>query len=137
MKTKNIFSLLLILYISTLHSQCPGGSVYLNSQTDVDNFIIDYPSCTEINGNLQIYGSSNTDKISNLSGLTNIESITGLLSFNSFSTNININGLNNLKTTYEFSFSGLQNGFGLTGDFSNLETINNYFLEKYGRLLGP
>lgn len=50
-------------------SQCP-NSIFLISQAEVDNFIVDYPNCTEIHS-LTVAGPD----ISNLYGLRNLEFI--------------------------------------------------------------
>src|SRR5690606_14947012 len=60
---------------TTLPLACPVGDVTLASQTQVNNFLINYPNCTEIQGNLHIQGNN----ITNLSALGNITGITGHL----------------------------------------------------------
>lgn len=43
--------LIFVLFIhSILFSQCPPGDVVLFSQSDVDDFVANYPNCTTING---------------------------------------------------------------------------------------
>ena len=49
MKSLINFALSLILY-SSISAQCPAGIITLNSQSDIDNFAITYPSCTAPNG---------------------------------------------------------------------------------------
>ncbi|MEZ4931527.1 MAG: hypothetical protein R2788_05285 [Saprospiraceae bacterium] len=56
-------------------AQCPPGSVTLNSQSDVNDFAANFPTCTTISGNLTISGAD----INNLSGLTSLTSVTGNL----------------------------------------------------------
>src|SRR5690606_35315504 len=67
-------------------AQCPEGSVELYYQADVNNFATNYPNCTEITGFLYISGSTITD----LSPLSNIQSIGGFLEivYNSQLTNL-------------------------------------------------
>jgi hypothetical protein len=54
---------------------CPTGNVTLNSQADVDNFVLQFPNCDIINGNLRLANGNITD----ITGLINITQITGLL----------------------------------------------------------
>lgn len=53
---------------------CPTGNVMLNSQADVDNFVLQFPNCTVINGNLKLEGN-----IFDITALINITQITGFL----------------------------------------------------------
>ena len=54
-------------------AQCPPGLVNLSTQAEVDNFIIQYPNCTEITGDLNIDGAAG---VTNLNGLRNLETVT-------------------------------------------------------------
>ncbi|MCK4678758.1 MAG: hypothetical protein KAT48_11550, partial [Bacteroidales bacterium] len=58
-------------YAETL--PCPPGDVTFNTQEEIDNFHMYYPSCTEINGNVHISGIF----ITNLGGLSVLTSIVG------------------------------------------------------------
>jgi len=51
-----------------IFSQCPIGSVTLNSQAEVNNFRVDYPNCTELQSQLRVEGAD----ITNLQGLSNL-----------------------------------------------------------------
>jgi hypothetical protein len=113
---------MLLFAFNQVMAQCPPGNVILDSQADVNDFLTNYPNCTEISGNLQIginAGTSDIIDISplgnltrvenslniwhnsmlpNLSGLNNITSVGGLdILFNSSLGNIN--GLSNLTST--------------------------------------
>lgn len=76
----NYLNLILLCLISIhLPGQCPTGSAILVTQAEVDQFILDYPNCTNINGSLWIGGNSPSD-ITDLSGLANIQTVSnGLL----------------------------------------------------------
>ena len=67
---KYIFLLFSWAVFLELNAQCPPGHVQFNSQSEVDQFIIDYPNCTVISGDLYISGG-----ITDLMGLQNITSI--------------------------------------------------------------
>jgi len=58
--------------------QCPTGGVFFSSQAEIDNFLVDYPNCTEIEGNLNIDEFFQTP-ISDLSPLQNLTVIGGEL----------------------------------------------------------
>jgi hypothetical protein len=51
----------------------PHGNYYFLSQSDIDNFPVHYPACTQLNGKVTIIG----DDITNLLGLNGISDISG------------------------------------------------------------
>ncbi|TYA84311.1 T9SS type B sorting domain-containing protein [Seonamhaeicola marinus] len=69
-----LFSFFLLNHL--LYSQCPSGDVYLNSQSDVENFIANYGTCEVINGT--VYVGDATD----ISGITALKRIEGSLIIN-------------------------------------------------------
>ena len=75
----------------------PFGNYYLRNQADVDDFPLDYPGCTSLNGVLTILG----DDITNLYGLSSITSVSGALYIgNNFGGNpvlTDMSGLLNLE----------------------------------------
>lgn len=60
------------------HAQCPYGNVELNSQAAVNDYIANYPNCTEISGNLKI-GVNNSGAYSNVNDLTGLSSISRIM----------------------------------------------------------
>src|SRR5690606_24888313 len=100
--------------------QCPTGDVTLYSQADVNNFATNYPNCTEITGYLYISGSTITD----LSPLSNIQSIGGLLNIYNNPQLTNLDGLSNL--TEIGGYLNIQSNSQLTNldGLSALESIN-------------
>jgi hypothetical protein len=69
---KKIYLLAISLCISLFsYGQCPPGNIGLLSQSDIDNFALDYPGCTQLNNALGISGNS----VTNLNGLSQIEGI--------------------------------------------------------------
>jgi len=90
---------ILILSNSTLFSQgCLPEGIEFNTQEQIDDFQTNYPGCTEINGNVMIFGVN----ITNLNGLNVLLAIHGDLMIgwvefgNPFLTTLS--GLNNLNT---------------------------------------
>ncbi|MNY01942.1 Receptor L domain protein [compost metagenome] len=75
-------------------SVCPPGNVTFNTQAQLDQFIIDYPNCTQIPGNVWIEGSDITD----LSPLQNITSVGGYLVVENNAALTNVDGLNTITT---------------------------------------
>ncbi|QQX75457.1 MULTISPECIES: T9SS type A sorting domain-containing protein [Aequorivita] len=97
MNSKILFSGLLVFIFSAsnfLFGQCPTGFVTFTSQSQIDNFIIDYPNCTEINGTLRIEEAV-SGEITNLNGLSQIIRVENLRILNNAALT-NLNGLNNL-----------------------------------------
>src|SRR5690606_36608223 len=87
--------LLAVLISYNMAAQYPPGDVTITSQEDVDNFIINYPNCTIIDGNLTLCFTS---AIRNLQGLSNINSITGTLRVSFVPGLESFQGLENLTT---------------------------------------
>ncbi|MGB6036779.1 MAG: hypothetical protein WBG42_10970 [Cryomorphaceae bacterium] len=75
--------LLCIVFIAPLLSfaQCPTGSVSLTTQAEVDDFVANFPNCTQIDGNLRIGNNfiSGTTPPMDLSGLSSLNEVTGTL----------------------------------------------------------
>src|SRR5690554_1899256 len=79
-------------YGFTTLTQCPAGNIIFTTQAQIDAFATNYPNCTEISGYLYISGSTITD----LSPLSNIQSIGGLLQISYNPQLTNLDGLSNL-----------------------------------------
>jgi len=75
-KPKFFFAIFALLgcFSSSLQGQCPLTDVTLNTQTDVDLFIVQYPNCTHFTKSVTVTGSG----ISNLAGLANLQEVAGL-----------------------------------------------------------
>lgn len=92
---KNVIPLLLFgLWTSfSAHAQCPGAPLTLTTQAQVNNFPTNYPGCTEMEVSLTINGSN----ITNLNGLSQLESLVrSLFIFNNPSLT-SLAGLSNLS----------------------------------------
>jgi len=72
MRIKLLLTGLLLLPFIGL-GQCPAGPIELNTQANVDNFVLNYPGCTDLLGDLIIDGNN----ITNFKGLSSIISIAG------------------------------------------------------------
>jgi hypothetical protein len=86
---------LLLSYTWALAQSCPPGAVTFITQADVDNFPINYPGCTEIDGSVYLLNSSS---IQHLDGLSQIEHIHGDLLISGNEQLLHLGGLANLKT---------------------------------------
>ncbi|MCU0371231.1 MAG: hypothetical protein MUC31_07440, partial [Bacteroidales bacterium] len=75
MKKLFIFFTGVLISFSGLSQSCLPEGIYFESQTQIDNFQVDYPGCTEIEGDVIIF--SPYDEISNLNGLSVLTSIGG------------------------------------------------------------
>jgi len=93
MKKLSLFIALVCIVQTILISQsCMPEGITFTRQSQIDNFLINYPNCTEIEGTVRIVG----DSIYNLSGLNVLQSIGGSLIFSSNKELINLTGLENL-----------------------------------------
>ena len=90
------FTLLLILTFiiqtGALSQSCLPDGIIFTTQSAVDNFQTNYPDCTEIEGSVDILG----DDIMNLSGLSVVTSIGGVLEINFNPALTSLTGLENL-----------------------------------------
>lgn len=119
MKNTLLFSILLIAPF-IVFGQCPNTNVILSTQTEIDNFSVSYPNCTQLTHELKIDGDNSL--ITNLNGLSAITDASELFILN---TEIqNFSGLHNLSslTDLEIWFNpNIQNLEGLTA----LQTIGS------------
>ena len=109
--TTKLFGLVLCLLVgflqpADLRAQCPTSPIALIEQRDVDEFIQNFPNCTELNNNLSvILGTMSADSIRNLDSLRVITRINGTLSiFRTGPTgqsNVDLAGLLNLEEATE------------------------------------
>ncbi|MDR6966704.1 hypothetical protein J2X31_000702 [Flavobacterium arsenatis] len=141
-----IFCIILVRFDG--FSQCGSGTLTLNSQQAVDEFVINYPGCTEFTGTLQISGSDisdlsplssitsivgglrlwNNPSLTSLQGLHNITNIGGNLELTGSNFPIvNLDGLQNLQTIGGMLLvQHLQNLTSVQG-LSNLSTVGDSF----------
>lgn len=91
---KKVYATLIGLVISlTGFSQsCLPEGIMFSTQAQIDSFQVNYPTCTEIQGSVTIWGGD----IVNLDGLINITKIGGYLEIRSNPDLTNLAGLNNV-----------------------------------------
>lgn len=70
---KNIIGVILLMIPLLSNAQCPAGDIVLETQEEVDQFALDFPNCSHIDGNLTIKEWD----VTNLSFLENITSVDG------------------------------------------------------------
>lgn len=105
--------------VSVVNSlDCPTGTLFLETQAQVDAFIINYPNCTVYDGNIIITGSN----ITNLNGLNNIVSILGYLDITYAHNLTNLAGLSNLTNIGGYLF--IQHNDGMTS-LNGLNAVTN------------
>lgn len=90
----------LIIQIVQCQNPCLPNGFGFSSQEEIDSFAINYPDCTEIEGNVWI-GSEEPTDISNLNGLSEITAFGGHLTI--------------MTNPYLTSLSGLENLSGING----------------------
>ena len=120
---------MLLLFCSTnSNAQVCTGDIKLEAQSDVDNFNINYPSCTEIDGNILITGADITD----ISPLSQIEKVVGdfeiincqnLLTISD--TDLNVQG--SIRIVDNESLNDI-NGFNSTDSLKTLNIFENPIL---------
>jgi len=128
----------------TTASQCPSGNVILQTQIEVFEFLLDYPYCTEIDGDLTISGTDiedlrvlrninhisgsllieNNPILSSLDGLDNITSINGQVFIRNNIGLINLEGLNSLQSANGITIFNNQSLQTLNG-LNSLSTISS------------
>ncbi len=111
----------------------PYGNYYFYSQSDIDDFPVNYPGCADLEGLVLING----EDITNLNGLSEVTSFGGNLTIAGNDTLTNLIGLNNLTSIegdltigfYTIGFwvvYGNKNLISLSG-LDNLTSINGDF----------
>ncbi len=114
----------LCLNVSYAFAQCPSGSITLSSQSQVDQFIIDYPNCTSLERLDITLGAD----IINVNGLINIETIVDQLNITSNPLLTNLSGFNNLKSVgSNFWISGNEKLSEINA-FTNLMTVGTIYI---------
>lgn len=114
-------------------AQCPSveGDIQFISQSEVEQFLIDYPNCTSIDGRLVI-GSNSTTDINNLTPFQNLTSVKGLLIQSTSITNLN--GFDSLTSIEEELSIRYNNNLVDLLALSNLTTVGNLSISGNGAL---
>ncbi|NQU88721.1 MAG: T9SS type A sorting domain-containing protein [Mariniphaga sp.] len=121
---KLTFTIILILSQILLFAQCdesclPEGIIF-TTQEEIDDFQINYPNCTEIEGDVSING----DNITSLNGLSVLTSIKGYLNIHENPLLENLSGLDNLTSIGDWILGHLliMDNIALT-NLSGLESL--------------
>lgn len=93
-KTNLIILLIFTIRLMAYAQSCLPDGISFYSQESIDDFHLNYPNCTEIEGNVWVADEG----ITNVDGLGVLTSIGGSLEFWSYDTTINLTGLINLTT---------------------------------------
>lgn len=146
---------MVLLHFNGFCQSCLPEGIIFNTQSQIDSFQINYPGCTEIEGDVTIYSGyngygisnlnelnvltyvggdlyiSNNDSLFNLTGLENLCRIEGELNVWSNELLLNLNGLNSLTyigSDFEITHNNSLNDFiGI----ENLDTIiGTFIIEK-------
>ena len=118
MKKLTFLIVLAFIIQATVSSQpCLPEGITFTTQNQIDNFQTNYPGCTEIEGNVIISGA----EITNLKGLSILESIWGYLVIKNNNLLINLTGLDTLSSIGMFN---IKNNNSLTS-LSGLGTLSS------------
>jgi len=97
---KKLFVLLIVIVLTTsgFSQSCLPDGITFHVQADIDSFQVNYPGCTEIEGDVNIGDYGGGGNISDLSGLIVLESIGGNLFIRQNASLTNLRGLENIVT---------------------------------------
>lgn len=130
---KSILLFAILISVNTIiYSQpCLPDGITFNTQTQIDSFQINYPSCTEIEGHVEINGND----ITNLNGLNNLVSIGEYLEIKYNNNLNNLDGLNNLISVG--GYISIEHNHALTSisALSSIDTINGSLSIVFNDLL--
>ena len=129
---KLIFLIVLAFIIqATVSSQpCLPEGITFTTQAEIDNFQINHPNCTEIEGNVEIHGND----ITNLNGLIVLESIGGYLVIQNNNLLTNLTGLDTLSSIGIFIINNNCSLTSLSG-LSGLSSIKGSLAIKFNNSL--
>lgn len=130
MKQTLLLFFAIILSTGFIFAQCPTGYT-ANGQAGVDNFAALYPDCTEILGNLFVFGD-----ITNLDAFSNVTTINGNLTLSAQGVSLNTMGMSSVTNILgDFVIQGNNSLTSLNG-FSSLESVGgNLLIDQNSGLL--
>jgi surface protein len=119
---------LFICSLTKVFTQC-SGTLVLDTQTKVNNFAVNYPGCTTWNGNIRI-GANSTgytccSPINDLSGMSQLTSVTGYLRINGCTTLQDFDGLENLTSVGGEFYCHRCDKLNDISQLSNLQNVGN------------
>ena len=136
---KKIILILLLICAEIVASQCPNNITYFRTQKEIDDFKVNYPNCKNLNKDITIYGTTDNNKIKNLEGLSNLETISNIEFFYFSSDLITNNYTSNISLLDRFnSLQNINGSFFITENKSltsisvpeNLINIGNHLSIK-------
>lgn len=130
---KSLFILLIfIIFQNIIQAQsCLPEGITFTLQSEIDNFPLMYPGCTEIQGNVYIGEFGPSSNITNLHGLSSIKRIDGYLNVHYISNLHNLEGLENLTYIGGYLTFIWNNHLTDIQALSNLDTIMGYLDIRY------
>ena len=148
------FILLVVCHFEVVSQPCLPEGITFSTQSQVDSFPINYPNCTEIEGDVFIQGDEivnlwglsvvseiggmlniNTRRLKTLEGLESLQYIHGDLRVRSNDSLMSPKGLEGLVSVGDdFWFSGNYSMTTMSG-LEHLTSIGGYFISEYNYLL--
>jgi hypothetical protein len=121
----------LILFHTILYSQgCLPEGIVISTQEQIDNFQVNYPGCTEIEGDVNIMQGA----ITNLNGLSVLTSIGGHLQFY-WVPLLNLSGMENLTSIGDYLYIGKAHSLQNLNGLENLTAIGgSLYIENNNNL---
>jgi len=135
MKKSSLLILFILINLTFAFSQsCLPDGIRFTTQNQVDNFSVDYPDCTTIEGDLTIEKTTYSHSITNLEGLSAITAIGGNLKIFSMAANYpfldSFSGLDNLTSLGGYFYLRHYNGSDFSG-LNQLQSVGGDFTLQY------
>lgn len=131
MKTFSILFFTLLIVNVAIGQSCLPQGITFTTQAQIDNFYMNYPNCTQIEGNVTISGSD----ITNLNGLSVLTSIGGefWIAVNEGLTTFQ--GLNSLTSVGGLLNINYNNSLTSIADLNSLSSVGGSFIIAYNAAL--
>ncbi|HOW31298.1 MAG TPA: T9SS type A sorting domain-containing protein [Bacteroidales bacterium] len=143
---KKVMTFLAVLFMSAYSAfpqGCLPGGIEFATQAEIDSFPANYPGCSRIEGNVNIYGNEITSldslytltsfggdlyisfnhKLVSLSGLEHVTSIDGLLHIENNTSLVSLDGLKNLENIGGYLYIFFNESLTSLTGFQKLESI--------------
>ena len=131
MKTLYILCIGLLVSGSVMAQSCLPDGIIFTTQAQIDNFQINYPNCTEIEGYVEINGYD----ITNLNGLNVLTTIGEGLYIDGDNSLTSLTGLEGLTTIEALWISNYNASLTSLTGLENLTSIGEYFAIVYNAAL--
>jgi hypothetical protein len=124
MKKLTLLFVLALITKAIVYSQpCLPEGITFTTQEQIDSFQVNYPDCTEIEGNVEIGSYPPNSSITNLDGLSEITYIHGQFSIIHNELLSDFSGLDSLKYCFDLQMVGNNSIVNLNG-FNSLDSIS-------------